>query len=256
MVFDLNRRLGRKWAAKTTILLSVVFFFMCSAEDASAQRKFSRSYPTGRAVRLTLTNKTGTVTVVGWERNEINISATMEAPSAAIIPQNQSGDIVINLLRDNPERETGPVNFTIYVPYTTEVNIDTRLGNLVVSNIHSTFVRAHITTDGDITLMNMGVSNVVAESTSGDIVYDGALKDGGTYRFSSMMGKIHLRIPFTSSFKLMATAPSSRSISLGQFSNDDMNIVGDGRRIIGKFGTGSAILNVTTQRGQIFFIRR
>jgi len=229
---------------------------MCSAEDASAQRKFSRSYPTGRAVRLTLTNKTGTVTVVGWERNEINISATMEAPSAAIIPQNQSGDIIINLLRDNPERETGPVNFTIYVPYTTEVNIDTRLGNLVVSNIHSTFVRAHITTDGDITLMNMGVSNVVAESTSGDIVYDGALKDGGTYRFSSMMGKIHLRIPFTSSFKLMATAPSSRSISLGQFSNDDMNIVGDGRRIIGKFGTGSAILNVTTQRGQIFFIRR
>jgi DUF4097 and DUF4098 domain-containing protein YvlB len=240
---------------KTTIvLLSVVFFFVSSAAQVSAQRKFSKTYPASKNVRLQLTNRSGTVTVEGWDRPEVRISADMEDPAAEIEPQSLSGKIYINLVEANQGRNVGSVNFTIKVPYSSSVNIETRMGNLSVSNVRGTFVRAHITSEGDITLTNINADAVSAENVRGDIFFDGNLQPDGNYRFASTSSNINLRIPFNSSFRLVATAPTTRSISLGAFSGG-MNF-GDGRRVMGKVGDGSATLIVTSQRGSISFIRR
>lgn len=244
---------------KTTILLwlSVVFFFTAPNTEIVAQKKFSKTYPASKNVRLQLTNRTGTVNVEGWNRQEVSISAYMESPAANIVPQNLSGTIVINLIKDNEGRnEVGNVNFTIKVPYTSVVDIETRIGNLTVNNISSSFVRAHISSEGDIILMNINSGAVSAENVIGDIFFDGEIVPSGNYRFSSTKGAINLRIPFDSSFKLVATAPSTRSISLGAFGGGNMTFVGDGRRVVGKNGDGSATLSVTNQRGTISFIRR
>ncbi|MBK7512962.1 MAG: hypothetical protein IPI76_11950 [Chloracidobacterium sp.] len=83
--------------------MSVVFFFVLTGQ-ASAQKKFSKTYPAGQNVRLQLMNRSGTVTVEGWNRSDINISATLEAPAANIVPQNLSGTIVVNLVKDNQGR--------------------------------------------------------------------------------------------------------------------------------------------------------
>lgn len=238
------------------MLLTVVFFLSLFATQATAQKRFSRVYPAGQDIRLTLINKSGTVTVEGWNRQEVAINAAMEAPAANIAPQSLSGVIDINLLRDNQGRDTGNVNFVIRVPYNSKVDIETRIGNLQVSNVRSGLVRAHITSEGDITLTNIYATAVSAENTMGDIFFDGEIQENGQYRFASMKGVINLRIPFTSSFKLVATAPSSRNINLGAFDNAELNRVSDGRRVIGKFGSGSATLTVTNQRGGIGFFAR
>jgi len=244
---------------KTTILLwlSVVFFFAAPGTEILAQKKFSKTYPASKNVRLQLTNRTGTVNVEGWNRDEISISAYMEAPAANIVPQNLSGTIVINLIKDNEGRgEVGNVNFSIKVPYTTMVDIETRIGNLTVNSINSGLVRAHISSEGDITLTNISAAAVSAENVMGDIFFDGEIRREGNYRFASNKGAINIRIPFESSFKLMATAPSTRSISLGAFSGGNMTFIGDGRRVVGKSSDGSATITVTNQRGTIAFIRR
>ena len=243
---------------KTTILLlSVVFFFLSAApQEIVAQKKFSKTYPASKNVRLQLTNRTGTVTVEGWDRNEVKITAFMEAPAANMEPQNLSGKIYIDLVKDNQGRnEVGNVNFTINVPYDSSVDIETRMGNLNVSNIRGTLVRAHISSEGDITLTNIYSPAVSAENLIGDILFDGEVQSGGVYRFTSTRGNINLHIPFNSAFNLVATAPSTRSISLGSFSNSRMNF-GDGRRVFGKVGDGNATLTVTNQRGSISFINR
>jgi len=225
--------------------------------QASAQKKFSRVYSAGQNVRLQLMNRSGTVVVEGWNRSEISITAIMESPVAAIVPQSLSGMIVINVVKDNQGKyEVGNVNFIVRVPYSTMVDIETRIGNLSVSNISSGLVRAHISSEGDITLQNISSSLVSAENVTGDIFFDGDLAGGGNYRFSSMKGNINLRIPFSSSFRLVATAPSTRNISLGPFGSDSMNFLGDGRRVVGQFGNGSANITVTNQRGSIAFLRR
>lgn len=238
----------------TTLSLTFLFAF---AGEAVAQKKFSRTYPAGQGVKIQLMNRTGTVTVEGWNRAEVSISAILEAPAANISPQNLSGIIVINLVRDNQGRnEVGNVNFTIRVPYTTMVDIETKIGNLNVSNVRGGLVRAHISSEGDITLTNLGASNVSAENVIGDIFFDGEIQENGNYRFSSMKGNINLRIPFNSSFKVVATAPSTRNISFASCANADLNRLGDGRRIVGRCGSGSASLSVTNQRGNINFLRR
>ncbi len=258
MNVKLKKRVGFSAPKKTTVfLLSVVFFFVSASAEVFAQKKFSKTYPASKDVRLQLTNRTGTVTVEGWDREEVKISALLEAPSANIEPRSLSGTIDINLVKDNQGRgEVGSVNFTIKVPYDSSVNIETRMGNLNVSNIRGTLVRAHISSEGDIVLTNIYASAVSAENLIGDIFFDGDIQREGNYRFSSTRGNINLRIPFTSSFRMVATAPSTRSISLGSLANSGLRFVSEGRRVIGQIGDGSATLTVTNQRGSISFIRR
>ncbi|PYT00812.1 MAG: hypothetical protein DMF63_05765 [Acidobacteria bacterium] len=253
----LKNRFSINFVGKTTILLllSVVFFF--APTDASAQRRFSKSYPATRNVRLNLLNRSGTVTVEGWNRAEVQIQAYMETPAAAINPQIIDGTIIINMVKENFGRgEVGNVNFTIRVPFEAKVDIETKIGNLNVSSVRGALVRAKISSDGDITLTNINAQMVSAENGIGNIFFDGDIQSGGTYRFTSISGDINLRVPFNSSFKLIATAPSTRSINLGSFSTANMRILGDGRRVAGQVGDGSSSLLVTNQRGSIAFIRR
>ncbi len=258
MIFELKKLFGFLAKKKTTILwLSVVFFFVSSPLEISAQKKFSRSYPANKNVAIKLTNRTGTVTVEGWNKPEIKISAFMETSATNIVPQNLSGTIIINLVKDNQgNTEVGSVNFVIKVPFYSSVNIETMMGNLSVTNIRGGLVRAHITTDGDITLTNISAENVIAENVMGDIFFDGELHSGGTYRFTTTSGNINLHIPSNSSFRLVATAPSTRNISLGAFSGANMSSISNGRRVVGKVGDGSATMTVTSQRKGISFIRR
>jgi hypothetical protein len=246
------------FSGKTTIqllLLSVVFFFALG--EASAQRRFSKNYPASRDVRLNLNNRSGTVTVEGWDRNEVQVQAYLEAPYALINPQLIDGVLAINMMKDNYGRgDVGSVNFLIRVPTDASVDIETRIGNLNVSSVRGTFVRAKISSDGDITLTNISARWVTAENGIGNILFDGEIQSNGIYRFTSTRGDINLRVPFNSSFKLIATAPSTRSINLGSFANGNMRFVGDGRRVMGQFGDGSSSITVTNQRGTIAFIRR
>ncbi len=257
MNLELKKFLSFPAIKKTTILLLTVVFFFAASIAVSAQKTFSRSYPASKNVRLQLTNRTGTVTVEGWNKAEVKILADLEAPAANIEPQNLSGTININLVKDNQGRaEVGSVNFLIKVPFNSTVDIETRVGNLNVSNVGGGFVRAHISSEGDITLTNISAGGVSAENIRGDIFFDGNIEREGNYRFTSTSGSINLRIPFNSSFRLVATAPSTRSISLGEFSGSGMNFVSDGRRVVGRFSDGSATLTVTNQRGSISLIRR
>ena len=230
---------------------------LCAPLSAYSQKRFSRNYAATPNVRLQLLNRSGTVIVEGWNRAEVSISAFLEAPAANIEPQLIDGTIYINLVRDNQGRtDIGSVNFTIRVPFTSSVDIETKMGNLSVTSVRGKLVRAHITTEGDITLTNIEAENVSAQNGIGDIFFDGLLKPNGNYRFVSISGNINLRIPLVSSFRVVATAPSTRSISLGSFANENMRFVGDGRRVAGTMGDGSATLTVTNQRGSINFIPR
>ena len=258
MSFRSKIECGRTRASKATILLclGVAFFFAFAAHDAYGQRRFSRTYPAGPKIRLQLLNRNGTVTVEGWNRPEVAITATLEAPAATISPQLIDGTIHINLMKDNQGREVGNVNFNVRVPHACIVDIETLMGNLIVTNVRGGFVRAHISSEGDVTLTNISAYSVQAQNGIGDMFFDGEILPGGNYRFASLKGTISIRIPFTSGFKLVATAPSTRYISLGSFASESMNYLGDGRRVVGKFGDGSSTLVVTNQRGGISFLRR
>lgn len=244
---------------RATLTLVAVFALIYSMPSATlAQKKtFSRKYPASPSVRISLKNSYGTITVEAWDRDEIKLAADMDSPSARVVPQVSPGSIEINVVRDNRGKEdAGEVSFRIMVPVNSTVDIETRRGNITVRGVQGAMVRAHIYTSGDIELTGIRASRVIAQNTSGDIFFDGELAGGGTYEFKTYRGNINIRIPSNSEFRLVATAPTSRSITLGAFSNAGLSFYGEGRKVSGSVGDGRASLTITNYQGAIDFIRR
>lgn len=220
-----------------------------------AQKRFSKTYPASKNIRLQLTNRTGTITVSGWNRNEIRITANMEAPAAKIEPDATSENLIINVVRDNQGRgDVGSVNFDVKVPFGSSVDIETKMGNLTVRDISGEMVRASVTSEGDITLGNVRTGSIMATNVTGDIFFDGEFHAGGNYRFATTRGNINLRIPFNSSFRMVATAPQTSNIDLGAFNNNGLNFIGNSRRVVGNVNGGNSTVTLTSQRGSISFI--
>jgi len=234
------------------LLLAVVGF---GAAEVHSQQRMSKRYPASKNVRIELRNISGTITVESWNRDEIKLSAIMESPSAHLLPKQIPDGLIVDVLSDNRGRaDIGNVNFRLQVPVNCSVDLETRMGQINVSNIRGDSVRAHVSSEGDITLTGIIANQVVAQNTTGDIFFDGEFSRGGNYEFRSTKGNITIRIPGNSEFSLVAASPT-RKIELGQFWNNNFK-THDGRKFVGDVGDGRSSVSVTNFSGSITFLRR
>jgi hypothetical protein len=162
---------------------------------------------------------------------------------------------MVDVLADNRGRDIGDVNFKLQVPVNSSVDLETKRGQITVSNIRGGLVRAHVSSEGDIELNGISASQVFAQNMTGNIFFDGEFSRGGTYQFQSGKGEITIRIPSNSAFSLVAATPT-RKIALGPFWNDGFKNLGDGRKFVGDVGDGRSSVLVTTFQGSITFIRK
>ena len=249
--------LTRRASLIALIALSTLLLTVMMESVVTGQQRFSRKYPARKNIRLQLTNRTGTIEVQSWDRDEIKVEANMDSPAARIMPELTAESLVIDVVRDNKARtDIGDVNFHIYVPVNSEVDIETKRGNITVRDVQGARVRARVSLGGDIELTGIRSAEVRAENTTGNILFDGELASEGSYEFKTMQGDINIRIPADSTFRLVATAPFTRNIALGSFSNAGLSYIGDGRKVVGSVGDGRALLTITNYRGRISFIRR
>jgi hypothetical protein len=256
-------RVTTRRSARTHLFVVCAALFLLFAVSSSvavvfAQHKFSKTYPARRNVRLQLNNRSGEIDVIGWDRDEIKISADMEAPAARFTPVLRDDGLWIDVMSDTRGREdVGDVNFRIQVPYGSTVDLETKRGNITVHNIQGALVRAVVTTEGDINLTGIRANRVMASNIAGNILFDADLMRGGMYELRSTQGDINLRINAGSGFNLTATAPRTRNINLGDFAGKgSWDFQSNNRRIVGKVGDGSATLNTTNLRGSIVFVSR
>src|SRR5688572_9398018 len=131
--------------------LVFVFVFLSAVEVANAQQKISKRFPGGKNVRVELRNISGTVVVESWNKDEIRLSATIESKNAHVVPKQVDQCLMIDVMSDNRGRsDIGDINFKLQVPVSTSVDLETRRGNISVSNIRGGLVRAHVSSEGDI----------------------------------------------------------------------------------------------------------
>jgi len=237
------------------LLFSIILTSISSSVFAQSQQRLQRNYPAGKNVRLELRNISGTITVETWAKDEIRITAEMDTRKATFNPRQTESGLVIDIVGDNRGKDVGDMNFKIQLPARSSVDLETRSGQISVTNIQGELVRAHIWTSGDITLANINAARVFATNTIGDIYFDGEFASGGTYEFKSGKGNITLRLPANCGFRLVATAPT-KEIKMGPFWHPGMKLMGEGRRIIGDVGDGRASVTVTDYQGNINFLRR
>lgn len=234
----------------------LVFAVVLSAVvSVNAQQKISKRYPGGKNVRIELRNVSGTIIVESWNRDEIKLTATIESKNSHIVPRQVDQCLMIDVMSDNRGRgDVGDINFKLQVPADSSVDLETRTGNISVTNIRSRLVRAHVSSEGDIELSNVVAERVIAQNVTGNIFFDGEFLSGGTYDFKSGKGEIQIRIPGNSAFSLVASSPARR-IALNDFWNNKLK-THDGRRIVGDVGDGRASVSVTNFMGQITFLRK
>ena len=251
--FLTRRRSVRASLVAVSTLLTLIS--LSSGVEVRAQQQLSKRYPGGKNVRVELRNISGTIVVESWNKNEIRLSATIESKNAHVAPKQIAECLVVDVMGDNRGRgDVGDINFKLQVPVNSSVDVETRRGNISVSNIRSELVRAHVSSEGDIELTNITASHVVAQNVIGDIFFDGEFSSGGTYEFKSTKGNITIRIPGDSAFRLVAASPA-RQIKLGDFWNNGFKTQ-DGRKYVGDVGDGRSSVSVTNFNGQITFMRR
>lgn len=237
-------------------LALVLLFGALCVTGVAAQQTLSKRYPAGKKVRIELRNISGTIIVESWNRDEIKLSATLESPKANISPRQTGDALIVDVMADNRGRsDVGDVNFKLMVPINSSVDLETKRGQITVTNIRGESVRAHVSLEGDIQLLGVGALKVFAQNTIGDIFFDGEFARGGSYQFQSGKGEITIRIPANSDFNLVAAAPTKR-IQLGEFWNNGFKNLGDGRKFVGDVGDGRSSVAVTNFQGSITFLRR
>ena len=233
----------------------LVLVSLSAGVAVNAQQQLSKRYPGGKDVRVELRNISGTIVVESWNKNEIRLSATIESKNAHVLPKQVNDCLIVDVMGDNRGRgDIGDINFKLQVPANASVDVETRRGNINVSNIRSGLVRAYVSSEGDITLANIVATHVVAQNVIGDIFFDGEFSSGGTYEFKSTKGNITIRIPGDSAFRLVAASPT-KQIKLNDFWNNGFKTQ-DGRKYVGDVGDGRSSVSVTNFSGSITFLRK
>ena len=77
-----------------------LFLVLVSSTAAFTQQRVSRHYPAGKNVRIELKNLSGTITVETWARDQIRITATMEAPAVHFNPRQTETGLVVDIVGD------------------------------------------------------------------------------------------------------------------------------------------------------------
>ena len=109
------------------------------------------------------------------------------------------------------------------------------------------------TVSGSVTLEDVTSERVDAQAISGNVSYMGSLAPNGRYEFTSHSGNVRIAVDGRTGFQLEATSFS------GGISTD-LPLTGEGgkrpRSLRGKFGDGSAILELTSFSGSINLTKR
>jgi DUF4097 and DUF4098 domain-containing protein YvlB len=108
------------------------------------------------------------------------------------------------------------------------------------------------TVNGEVTLSRVVASSVTATSVNGDLVYDGPIRDGGRYTFSTHNGDITLSVAQGTN------ASVAVSTFNGEFTSDfpvTLTETRKGKRFSFRLGTGNAQVTLESFQGTIQLVR-
>jgi len=140
-----------------------------------------------------------------------------------------------------------------------DVTLEKAHGRIDLSSVNETITASQIsgdlsaeTVNGDISLVQIESANAEANTVNGDVVYDGTIKDGGRYRFSTHDGDLRVSVP----------DKSNVSVSVSTFNGDfsacfpiQLTSSKTKHRFGFTIGSGSARLEVESFDGDIRLCR-
>jgi hypothetical protein len=232
-------------AAFASSLILIISVLLVSATGLGAPPgRFERTYTPKGAAHLTISNVNGRIRVTAWEKKTVSVRGDAAA-SVSIEDRMVGDDITVSVKRNF---RLGRADFDVSLPAKSSLSLRNVIGNIEVHG-----VTGHISVnsiDSDVRLLRVNSSAIDVKVTSGDIFFDGELRDGGSYSFQSMRGDLDVTLPGSTPFNLNARA-LSENINLGGFLSSLTGASRGTKGVSGSYLNGSSRLTLTTYDGRI-----
>jgi hypothetical protein len=213
---------ARKTGAVITVVVAVLTAGSGMADAYRLIEHREWSLPAESGARFTLSNAGGAIEVIGWDRGEIEISATIRIRAVSkdkagriyrdidFETAHEPGSVSVRaripgFRKDSISGEGNTavwVDYSIRVPYSTDLDIRSITGDIAVIQVGGAF---HIVSgQGSIDMLSRGGEGVL-RTGNGDIGCELAFfPSGGKLRLKTGNGDISLGIPFDTSAMLRA----------------------------------------------------
>lgn len=235
-----------KSATRPALLsLGLVLFFSVSAH---AQR-LERTFPAGENSVVEVRNLNGQILVRAWNQPQVKVVAVRNSLAVETHLEQAANRIHVHthLLQASVPAVNRMVDYEIWAPASTRLQLHLEAGNLevedftddvtietVAAEVRLRHLRGYTTAQslngsiyaercsgylearsisGSLHFQESETQHLVANTTSGDILYEGALRPGGSYEFVNHEGEIELRLPASASFELNARSVEGEVIA-------------------------------------------
>lgn len=280
-----NKIRRRCWRA--VCLTGCVGLALTVASAETIKKKFT----TTASPSFSLHSHAGTVSIKGWEQNEIEIQGESSSDSmeVIIVGGEQKVSVQTHPKRERLSPDEVRLDFQIQVPRQATVRVDSERGEIQVQDVEGNVtvvgisnavslskVRGNIsvtTTDGPIR-MQSSEGHIKAESISGDLIfvqvngpelrastnsgrirYEGDFGQGGTYVLNNYSSPIDILASAKASFDLTARAIQGLIQSTLSFRptplGNPFRRLSPTKFLQGRFNTGSSTVEVTSYSGTI-----
>jgi len=277
---------------RASALLGAAILF--SAGAAAAHHVEKRFTVEARPV-ITIHNPSGPVTVKAWSKHEVQIIADHQSAKVEVDAEQTDNriDVVTHTLSDAAGPDDLLASFDLIVPEDAELQIHSDSGSVEVSEVMGDMavdtVAAGIklqdtagyltiktvggtfecvrcagrlevnSISGNVRLIDMHSYSVRAQTSEGNILFDGAFLPNGTYRLKNYSGLIEVRFSPLDSFDLSANSVRGKvenDANLTPPAHGHNRISKFGRSLFGKLNQGKAKVELSSFDGTINIHRR
>jgi DUF4097 and DUF4098 domain-containing protein YvlB len=266
---------------------------LLSAFPTSADR-LERHFKVEPHSVVTIHNPNGTVTVRAWTKSEVMVIAKRSTEQVAVDAE-QTGnrvDVLTRQVSDTASPDDLRTDFEISVPEDTELEIHNDSGGVNVSNVLGDMnvetiaagvdledAAGYLTVktvsgsfqclrcagrlevssiSGNFKLIDMRSYNVRAQTSEGNILFNGQFQANGNYRLKNYGGAIEVRFSPGDSFDLSATSLKGRVNNEAKLipSSHHHFIPRFGNALFGSYNSGRARVELNSFDGTINILKR
>ena len=261
-----------------------------------AADRIEKIFPVAKNASLILTNYTGNISVKGWQNSEIKVVYIRHSQNVEIDTESTPSKVKVttHVLDKLVAADKARVDYQVYVPEEANLEIVNNMGAVDVENIKgavkvdvieagvkisgvhggvqatslgsklsisdSTGPIQTTTVSGDIVFSKLDSNSVTANSTLGNISYEGDFARLGNYRFSTNEGIILVQCPDQASVEWNARTVKGKIRSNLPIRSKNHVPSGTGiagkQSLLGTLNQGDANVNLSTFSGEININRR
>ena len=269
---------------------AVAAWLFLGAAGAAAQT-IKQNFPTSANPSFLIHNHTGNITIEGWSQDEITVQGEPASDQMEVIIMGgeQKVSIQAHPKHEGVSPKEARVDFEIHVPRQSSVRVESERGDIVVRNLDGSLAIEGVSTavtlsqmkgritvrtvdgpiqiqsaagninidsiSGDLKFVAVSGSELVANTNTGAIRYEGDFGSNGTYVLNNYSSPIDIFASAKASFDLTARAVMGQIESNLSFHptplGNAFRRLSPNQFLQGRFNTGESTVRITTYSGII-----